>query len=144
MNKPLLVLGFLLIIGITSAHYRPIIKLNPLQPVTSFKQKLPQNRMPNTLALIALNKMQVLKGNNGEGFDLYESTFDGMTIASPDKSQVYSIPNGLQKSNLLLIPNPSDFNTSNLQTNIPKPFNDTFYIPPFNTKKFNPKTEYKK
>jgi hypothetical protein len=46
--------------------------------------------------------MLILKGNNGDGFDMNQSTLDGMTIAKPDKSQSYTIPNTLQKSQLLI------------------------------------------
>jgi len=54
--------------------------------------------MPNALMNYDLNRMQILKGNNGKSFDLYESTIDWMTIVIPDKSQSYSIPNALKKS----------------------------------------------
>ncbi len=142
MNKPLLASIFFLIMGIASAQYKPIVKLKSIQVDTS--QKSPKNLMPNALALVEVNKMQILKGNNGQGFDFFESTIDGMTVAKPDKSQLIVMPNGLQKNQLQIIIEPSEFNTGNLQIRIPQPFNDTFYIPPFNTKKFNPKTEFKK
>ncbi len=144
MNKPIFVSGFLLLIGIASAQYQPLVKINPLHLDTSLVQKSPKNIMPNALALVEVNKMQILKGNNGEGFNLFESNLDGMTIVSPDKSQSYSIPNALQKKQLFLITNPSDVNTGNFQIRIPQPFTDTMYIPPFNTKKFNPIAGFKK
>ncbi len=144
MHKTLFILELLLSMGIATAQYNPIVKLKPSQLDTSFKQEIPKNRMPNALANLESNKLQIKLGNNGQGFDLYESTIDGMTIASPDKSQSYSIPNSLQKNQSILITKPSEFNTNNLQLRIPQPFTDSFYIPPFNTKKFNPKTEFKK
>ena len=144
MNKPLLSLGFCLIMGIASAQYQPIIKLNPLQSDTSFSQKLPKDLIPNALAQYELNKMLLLKGNNGDGFDMYQSTIDGMTIASPDKSQSYNIPNSLPKNKLLIIAKSSEFNTGNLQLRIPQPFTDTMYIAPFNTKTFSSKSAFKK
>lgn len=144
MIKPILLVGFLLVVGFASAQYLPIIKTKPSKIDTSFLPIEPKNQIPNVLAHSNFNKMLIPKGNNGEGFDLYESTFDGMTVAKPDKSQLYIMPNGLQKNQLQIIVEPSEFNTGNLQIRIPQPFTDTMYIPPFNTKKFNPSSGFKK
>ena len=144
MFKPIFIAGFLLIMGIASAQYQPMIKLNPPNSDTFLIQRSPQNQIPNALAQRNINQMLIPKGNNGEGFDLYESTIDRMTIAQPDKTQLYTIRNITPKNQLLIIANPSEFNTGNLQIKIPQPFTDTMYIPPFNTQKFNPNARSKK
>ena len=144
MFKSIFIAGCLLTIGNASAQYQPIIKLNPAKLDTFLIHKSPQNQIPNALAQSNIYKMLIPKGNNGEGFDLYESTIDGMTIAQPDKTQLYTIPNATLKSKLLVIVKPSEFNTGNLQIRIPQPFTDTMYIPLFNTQKFNPNAQFKK
>lgn len=54
-------------------------------------QQAPGNQMPNAVR----NQLQpsiIYKGNNGSGFDIYQSTLDGMAIISPDKNNKSHIP----------------------------------------------------
>lgn len=54
-------------------------------------QQAPGNQMPNAVR----NQLQpgfIYKGNNASGFNIYESTLDGMAIISPDKNNKSHIP----------------------------------------------------
>lgn len=99
---------FSLVASFASAQmsYPPSIKVLSVQPKKSdadtarpginksrlkaFQQET-ENNIPN-----ALRKQQapafVYKGNNGSGFDLYQSTLDGMAVICPDKNNKHAIP----------------------------------------------------
>jgi hypothetical protein len=55
----------------------------------------PIDNMPNAITIKPAPP--VYKGNNGRGFDIYESTIDGMPVLMPDSSNKASLNNGAVK-----------------------------------------------
>lgn len=60
------------------------------------RNQIPQNGMPN--AFTVKPPMPVYKGNNGQGFDIYESRIDGMPTLVPDSSFSSGMPNAFQRT----------------------------------------------
>jgi hypothetical protein len=56
---------------------------------------VPIDNMPNAITL--KQAPPVYRGNNGRGFDIYESTLDGMPVLIPDSSNKASLNNGTVK-----------------------------------------------
>lgn len=99
---------FSLISSFASAQlsYPPSVKVLSVQPkkqnadtdkhgsnklrLKAYRQT-PDNNIPNAVT----NQPQpafVYKGNNGGGFDIYQSTLDGMAVICPDKNNKHAIP----------------------------------------------------
>ena len=54
------------------------------------KKKVPENGMPN--AIKVTTEKPVYRGNNGQGFDVYESQLDRMGILMPDSTNQPKMP----------------------------------------------------
>ena len=103
----------------------------------------PNGSMPNALKKNDPNLKMKLKGNNQQGFDVYESPLDKMPIISPDSANKSSLGmNQLKTKNKTLIYTPQSFDYS--QIPLTRPIDDSLLIPNFNQKPFNPKKEQSK
>lgn len=96
--------------------YPPSVKVLSVQPKKqtadtippaikelNIKSQMPENKMPNAIR----NQQQlnlVYKGNNGAGFDLYQSTLDKMTVIRPDKTNMPTIGNSINHRGTLSNP----------------------------------------
>jgi hypothetical protein len=80
-----------------NALLRVVAKPDTLLPESRNLQRnrIPKNGMPNVFTVKPLPP--VYKGNNGQGFDIYESRVDGMPTLVPDSSFVNTMPNTIQK-----------------------------------------------
>jgi hypothetical protein len=58
-------------------------------------ESAPIDNMPNAISSKAIPP--VYKGNNGRGFDIYESQLDGMPVLMPDSANKASLNNGSVK-----------------------------------------------
>lgn len=73
----------------------------------SFVNPLPYNGIPNTITVKPIPP--VYKGNNQQGFDIYESSIDKMAILVPDSGFQSAMPNPLataQKSRDSILTSP--------------------------------------
>lgn len=73
----------------------------------SFGNPLPYNGIPNTITVKPIPP--VYKGNNQQGFDIYESSIDKMAILVPDSGFQSAMPNPLataQKSRDSILTSP--------------------------------------
>ena len=131
VRKILLVVGSAISID-ASAQNKSNISLKFAGGDTVYVPQRYWPEMPNTLnSKDPAYKMQ-LKGNNGEGFDIYESAQDNMPILVPDKDNTAKMPvviTGIPSKRIKLIPRMEI-----------KPLADTpLPAVPFNYEKFVPK-----
>ncbi|MES2005324.1 MAG: hypothetical protein V4450_12465 [Bacteroidota bacterium] len=68
----------------------PLVNQDTIRLKDRFKQRIPNNNMPNVLQLALAPP--VYQGNNGKGFDIYKSTVDNMPILMNDSSFVSNMP----------------------------------------------------
>lgn len=136
VSKLILVVGSAISVC-ASAQNRNELSLRLNNPDTVYVPQRYQSEMPNALnSKDPAYKMQ-LKGNNGAGFDLYESATDNMPILVPDKSNTSRMP--------VVITTPALNNMMRVYPRELKPMTDTIPpVAPFNFKKFVPKKEKKR
>ncbi|MDD2792691.1 MAG: hypothetical protein PHD73_05900 [Sediminibacterium sp.] len=133
ISKLILVVGSAVCVC-ASAQNRNDLLLRPNHPDTVYLPQRNQPEIPNALGSKDPAYKIQLKGNNGAGFDLYESPLDHMPVLVPDKSNTSRMP--------VVISTPAPGNMMRNYSRELKPLPDT--IPPaapFNYKKFIPKKE---
>jgi hypothetical protein len=132
---------FLLCFGIklSVAQSRPVIKLNQGNKDTIPEQIFPKGAMPNALQKNDPSLQSKLKGNNKNGFDIYESNLDRMTILIPDSVNKASLgissPKQNQTQRLKLKNNPPSQQYQDIP--LTRPLDDSLLIPDFNMKPFD-------
>ncbi|HJV20796.1 MAG TPA: hypothetical protein VJ552_13010 [Sediminibacterium sp.] len=131
VRKIILVVGSAISIG-AAAQNKNDLSLRFAGPDTVFVPQRNRSEIPNALSgKDPAYKMQ-LKGNNGEGFDLYESAVDNMPILVPDKSNTSRMP--------VVISTPAPNSMIRISPWELKPRTDTLPpAAPFNYEKFVPR-----
>jgi hypothetical protein len=79
----------------TAGNTTSLFKSFPDTIVIGGGETPPIDNMPN--AFTKKTSPPVYKGNNGHGFDIYESSIDGMPVLMPDSSNKASLDNGSVK-----------------------------------------------
>lgn len=136
MYKRILLLLLLGVYLSADAQYKPMVKRVPSQLDTVMLPTYPDRSIPNALQKNDANRKLIKKGNNGNGFDIYESTVDNMPVLVPDKENLASLGVKGNKQFLFDIL-PQKRIAENYRA--PQSFLDSFNIPPFKTDKFVPK-----
>jgi hypothetical protein len=141
MKNAYLLLLLCFIAQVCGAQERPIVILNNQFKDTNNYQS--NGSMPNALKKNDPKLSMKLKGNNQQGFDVYESPLDKMPILSPDSANKSSLGmNQLKAKNKTIIITPQSFDYS--QIPLTRPFDDSLLIPDFNQKPFSLKREQQK
>ena len=95
----LLLLGGITTAGFSQISYQLVTKPKnssiPDTVIRRYKDELKKNQVPNygiPNAILVKPQPNTYIGNNGQGFDMYESPIDNMTIAKPDTSSGFNMP----------------------------------------------------
>lgn len=95
----LLVLGGFTTAGFSQISYKivpdPQNSSIPDTVIQRFKDELKKNQVPNygmPNAIQVKPQPNIYKGNNGQGFDIYESPIDNMAILKPDSNFGSNMP----------------------------------------------------
>lgn len=75
---------------------QPLIEKDTFPQNKSFDKRLPYQGIPNVMTVKPIPP--VYKGNNQQGFDIYESPIDNMSILRPDSGFQSAMPNPLAKA----------------------------------------------
>jgi hypothetical protein len=130
------------------AQYQPAIRVVPFTKDTTISPISPNETMPNALSKNNPNLKLKQKGDNGNGFDIYESELDKMAILVPNKKNSHYMPNSIRPQNIPNGINLKDIyldSNSNRKPNYQAPIHiDTSQFPGFSYKKFSPKVDQKK
>jgi hypothetical protein len=114
---------------VCDAQQRPTVVLNKNFADTIFNH--PKAKMPNALKQNDPNLSMKFKGNNQQGFDIYESPLDKMPIISPDSANKSSL--GMKNKAIIFTPQYFDYS----QIPLTRPFDDSLFIPDFNINPFD-------
>ena len=95
----LLLLGGITTAGFSQISYQLVTKPKnssfPDTIIQRYRDELRKNQVPNygmPNALPVKPQPNIYKGNNGQGFDMYESPIDNMVIVKPDSSSGFNMP----------------------------------------------------
>jgi hypothetical protein len=133
MKNAFLLLLFCFITKVSAAQEKPLVLLNNKFKDTNNYQ--PNGSMPNALKKNDPNLKMKLKGNNQQGFDVYESPLDNMPIFSPDSSITRILGmNQLKAKNKAIIISPQSLDYSKIP--LTRPIDDSLLIQDFNQKPF--------
>ncbi len=134
MKNAYLLLLLFFITKVCDAQEKSIVLLN--KNILDTINYHPNGSMPNALKKNDPNLKMKFKGNNQQGFDIYESPLDKMLIISPDSANKSSLGmNQLKSKNKAYIITPQFFDYS--QIPLTRPFDDSLLIPDFNLKAFD-------
>jgi hypothetical protein len=133
MKNTFLLLLLCFITKVSEAQEKPLVLLNNKFKDTNNYQT--NGSMPNALKKNDPNLKMKLKGNNQQGFDLYESPVDNMPILSPDSANKSSLGmHQLKSNNKAIIISPQSLDYSKIP--LTRPIDDSLLIQDFNQKPF--------